>query len=269
LVIQALIRHSGFGIRVYDANMSLRLRDVRSAFRLLGEVREIGADPNIWRPHMVLGLRKLVGAEVVVSSEVHFRKTREANVVRVVDIGWGCDEAGQPWRIYTEQDEKPESYWLRLSQSPSTTNQDEDVVAVKPTKPIYGGHSFVLSQCELPHIAAVDQLGLHRAWGNQSFTASEHRLVRMFHLELARLWRADALKKTRDPASDLPPRLAQTLHELANGLSEKQVALKLDLSPHTIHNYIKALHQRFEVNSRAELLAKVARSPAFQPKLSI
>jgi DNA-binding CsgD family transcriptional regulator len=249
--------------------MPLRLRDVRSAFRLLGEVREIGADPNIWRPHMVLGLRKLVGAEVVVSSEVHFRKTREANVVRVVDIGWGCDEAGQPWRIYTEQDEKPESYWLRLSQSPSTTNQDEDVVAVKPTKPIYGGHSFVLSQCELPHIAAVDQLGLHRAWGNQSFTASEHRLVRMFHLELARLWRADALKKTRDPASDLPPRLAQTLHELANGLSEKQVALKLDLSPHTIHNYIKALHQRFEVNSRAELLAKVARSPAFQPKLSI
>jgi DNA-binding CsgD family transcriptional regulator len=249
--------------------MPLRLRDVRLAFRLLGEVRELGADPNIWRPHMVLGLRKLVNAEVVVSSEVHFRKTRDAHVVRVVDIGWGCDEDGNPWRIYNEQDEKPESYWLRLSQSPATATKDEDVVAVKPTKPTYGGKSFILSQCELPHIAAVDQLGLHRAWGNQSFAASEHRLVRLFHLELARLWRADALKKASDPASDLPPRLAQTLNELASGLSEKQVALKLELSPHTIHNYIKALHQRFGVSSRAELLAKVARTPAFQPKLSI
>jgi DNA-binding CsgD family transcriptional regulator len=217
----------------------------------------------------VLRLRQLVKAEVVVSSEVHFRKTRDANVVRVVDIGWGCDEDGKTWRIYTEQDEKPESYWLRLSASPATTSKGEDVIPVKPTKPTYGGHSFILSQCELSHIAAVDQLGLHRAWGNQSFTESEHRLVRVFHLELARLWRADALKKARDPTSDLPPRLAQTLNELASGLSEKQVALKLELSPHTIHNYIKALHQRFGVNSRAELLAKATRTSAFQPKLSI
>jgi DNA-binding CsgD family transcriptional regulator len=249
--------------------MGLRLRDVRSVFRLLGEVRELGADPNVWRPHMVTRLRTLVMAEVVVSSEVHFQQTRDPNIVRVVDIGWGSDEAGNPWRIHTEQDEKPESYWVRLAKAPVTNSKDEQVVAIKPTKPTYGGTSFILSQCELPHIAAVDQLGLHRAWGNQPFTPSEHRLVRIFHLELARLWRADVLRKARDPASDLPPRLGQTLSELANGLSEKQIAIKLELSPHTIHNYIKALHQRFEVSSRAELLAKVSRSPAFQPKLSI
>jgi DNA-binding CsgD family transcriptional regulator len=247
--------------------MAFRLREVRSVFRLLGEVRELGADPNVWRPHMVIRLRKLLHAEVVVSSEVHFRATNDPKVVRVVDIGWGCDEFGRPWHLYTEQEDKPESYWLRLSRAPVT---GEDRIAVKPTKPTYGGTSFILSQCELPHIGAVDQLGLHRAWGNQRFTSSEHRLVRLFHLELARLWRADALKNARDPSIDLPPRLAQTLHELASGLSEKQIALKLELSPHTIHNYIKALHQRFNVNSRGELLAKAGKTtPSFQPKLSI
>jgi DNA-binding NarL/FixJ family response regulator len=116
----------------------------------------------------------------------------------------------------------------------------------------------------------VDQLGLHRAFGDDSFTPSQHRLVHLFHVELGRLWRRDAIRKAKDPTADLPPRLAQTLQELAAGSSEKQIAHKLQLSRHTIHNYVKALHQRFGVSSRGELLAKVGqdRSSA-APKLSL
>ena len=39
-------------------------------------------------------------------------------------------------------------------------------------------------------------------------------------------------------------------------LSEKQIARKMDLSCHTVHDYVKALHKRFDVSSRAELMAK-------------
>jgi DNA-binding CsgD family transcriptional regulator len=69
----------------------------------------------------------------------------------------------------------------------------------------------------------------------------------------------------------LPPRLSQTLTELLAGHSEKEIAAKLDLSRHTIHNYVKALHQRFEVSSRGELLAKAgaASKSDFTPKLSL
>ena len=56
----------------------LRLRDVRSIFRLIGEVRELGADPKAWRPHMVQRLRSLFAAEIVVSSEVHAQTTKVA-----------------------------------------------------------------------------------------------------------------------------------------------------------------------------------------------
>src|SRR5207237_6661743 len=89
--------------------------------------------------------------------------------------------------------------------------------------------------------------------------------------ELGRLWKSDALRNAGDPQLDLPPRLSQTLAELVAGRSEKEIAARLELSRHTIHNYVKALHQRFEVSSRGELLAKAgaASKPDFTPKLSI
>ena len=130
---------------------------------------------------------------------------------------------------------------------------------------------FILSQIPLKHVGAVDQLGLHRSDHTKVFTPAQHRLARLLHVELGRLWRNDALNKAKDPAIDLPPRLAQTLQELLGGSSEKQIAHKLELSRHTIHNYVKALHQRFQVSSRGELLAKASdqNKPDFRPKLTI
>ena len=84
--------------------------------------------------------------------------------------------------------------------------------------------------------------------------------------------RKDAIEKAKDPTTDLPPRLAQTLAELAAGSSEKQVSLKLGISRHTVHNYVKALHRRLGVSSRGELLAKAhsdSSTGAFTPKLSV
>src|SRR3954451_23127864 len=91
----------------------LKLRDVRAIFRLVGELREVGADPNAWRPHMVKRLLEIVQAQVVVSSEVHFRNNLSRGTMQVVDVGWACNEDGKTWQIQVERDdEKPENYWL-------------------------------------------------------------------------------------------------------------------------------------------------------------
>jgi DNA-binding CsgD family transcriptional regulator len=251
----------------------LRLRDVRDVFRLIGEVRELGADPKAWRPHMVKRLRALFSAEIVVSSEVHAQTTRTPGKLRMIDIGWGCDSEANVWDIHSErEDEDPEAWRLAAGHVPEGQEAKDSVdVPVKPVKRIYGGRSFVLSQYSLHHINAVDQLGLHRAFGDAPFSAAEHRLIRLFHSELGRLWKRDVLRDATNPALDLPPRLSQTLGELLAGRSEKEIAVRLELSRHTIHNYVKALHQRFEVSSRGELLAKAgaAQKPDFTPKLSI
>jgi len=253
----------------------LRLRDVRDVFRLIGEVRELGADPKVWRPHMVKRLRRLFGAEIVISSEVHAQTTKVPGKLKVIDIGWGCDSEDTLWDIHTERDDENLEAWRiaagQLPEQPARAADAVIEVPVHPIKPVYGGKSFVLSQYSLPHISAVDQLGLHRAYGDEPFSAAEHRLVRLFHTELGRLWKRDVLRDAGDPRQDLPPRLSQTLEELLQGRSEKEIANRLDLSRHTIHNYVKALHQRFEVSSRGELLAKAgeANKPDFTPKLSI
>jgi DNA-binding CsgD family transcriptional regulator len=251
----------------------LKLNAVRDIFRLVGEVRELGADAAEWRTHLVKELRRLLGAEVVTSSEVHFRRSRDGAHI-LIDAGWGIDSTEEIWAIRTEQPSaQPETFLLSLGQSlPSTMDNDDADLPVKPLQPLYAGRSFILSQYPLTDIWAVDQLGVHRAADHDPFTAHEHRLVRLFHVELGRLWKRDILRQARNPAIKLPPRLKQTLDALVAGHSEKEIAAKLTLSRHTIHNYVKTLHQRFEVSSRGELLARANQQRQqndFTPRLSI
>jgi DNA-binding NarL/FixJ family response regulator len=58
----------------------------------------------------------------------------------------------------------------------------------------------------------------------------------------------------------LSARLRQTLQGLLAGEAEKQIANRLDLSPHTVHVYVKGLYRHFGVSSRGELLARFVRS---------
>ena len=51
-------------------------------------------------------------------------------------------------------------------------------------------------------------------------------------------------------------RLQQTLKSLLSGASEKQIALALELSPHTVHVYVKQIYKHYNVSSRGELLAR-------------
>lgn len=255
-----------------EGRTPLTLRAVRSVFRLVGEARELGADPGRWRPHMVESLARILNAEVVVSSEIHVRADDRAGSLRILDFGWGFDQGRQLWRIETERQETSlDSYWLAVQPQEQREARGRDaIVPIHPARKVYGGTKFILSQFPLYHIGAVDQLGVHRAWGHQPFTPADHRLLRLLHLELGRLWTQDILRRASDPTSDLPPRLAQTLAALRAGRSEKEVSIELGISRHTVHNYVKALHQRLGVSSRGELLAKASESEStFVPKLSV
>ena len=57
----------------------------------------------------------------------------------------------------------------------------------------------------------------------------------------------------------LAPRVQQTLHRLLAGDSEKQIAACLNVSPHTVHVYVKTLYRHYGVSSRGELLARFVR----------
>jgi len=59
-----------------------------------------------------------------------------------------------------------------------------------------------------------------------------------------------------DPAAGLAPRAQEAFDRLLLGDSEKQIALRMGVSPHTVHVYVKAIYRHFKVCSRGELLAQ-------------
>lgn len=58
------------------------------------------------------------------------------------------------------------------------------------------------------------------------------------------------------PGDGLPPRVRETLGRLLAGDSEKQIARRMGLSPHTVHVYVKSVYRHYDVSSRGELLAR-------------
>jgi DNA-binding CsgD family transcriptional regulator len=61
---------------------------------------------------------------------------------------------------------------------------------------------------------------------------------------------------------DLSPRDRDVLLLLREGLSDKEIASRLAISPHTVNQRTKRLFRRFGVHSRAELIAKPALTSA-------
>ena len=63
------------------------------------------------------------------------------------------------------------------------------------------------------------------------------------------------VKHVRTPSA-LTSREREVLQGVAAGLSEKKLAEKLSVSPHTVHTHIKKIYRKLQVGSRAEAVLK-------------
>lgn len=75
-------------------------------------------------------------------------------------------------------------------------------------------------------------------------------------------WLADELRNVQMPSGSpsLPPMQRRVFERLCEGLSTAEIARQLQRSEYTVKNHIKLIFKSYGVKSRAELLAKVARS---------
>jgi DNA-binding CsgD family transcriptional regulator len=132
---------------------------------------------------------------------------------------------------------------------------------VQEIMPLVEIDAHVVGWCR-PNPARRDRvLGLtfHRDWRARPFNRRHRELLRIFVDELFHLYRDGVLDPPAAPGPRLTGRESEVLQRLLKGDSMKETATRLGLSAHTVHDYVKSLYRKFDVNTRAELLARFVR----------
>jgi DNA-binding CsgD family transcriptional regulator len=245
----------------------VRYDELRQALRLTNELRELPYDSDLQKGHALDGLCALVGAQVGLWAVVDGMAVGRPVLQNTLDRGWSGDSEREAFlrflRAEQERTLDPSMPSLaQITEGPLFTRTREQLVDDRT----WYGSAHVQ---ELRRVARVDHfiytamrissnearcIAVHRPWGAKPFTERERLLIDMFHRESQ--WLHDPSRPIESALlRGLGPRLQETLHALARGLSEKQVAAELGLSQHTVHDYVKALYRHFGVSSRSELLA--------------
>jgi DNA-binding CsgD family transcriptional regulator len=85
------------------------------------------------------------------------------------------------------------------------------------------------------------------------------RACRIAHLVMAEcgVLHAEGLDLSQEPKlKSLTHKQRLVLNQLVDGSGVKQIALHLQLSPHTVNDHVKAIYRHFNVQSRAELMRR-------------
>jgi DNA-binding CsgD family transcriptional regulator len=254
----------------------LRLQDLREAFLLLGECCELGADPLAWRRHMVQRLRSVLGAQVALYQELLPVKPHGESDWLVplvtVDAGWPTASDRRVLEEFWARGEHELCPWFS-ARSYRRVFYPPSGMAAFTREELAGNRQWYRSVFfnEYVRKAHINEallathgcaggpshgLVLHRALGEKPFAPRQQRLLRLFFGEHLRLLGTKLARYDAPSVLALPPRLREVLTYLMQGASEKEIALELGISRHTVHYHVKQLHERFGANSRAELLAR-------------
>ncbi len=253
---------------------SLAIDDVRALVRLLGELRELGRDPDAWRNHLLDALARICHAKVAVASEarvnpspsggeVHTDCATAVSPLHLVHRGIESDAFFRDCYWYAHRDDDPLEKLLPLYGTAFTVAREQLVddrrwyasTLASERMRAHDCDDFLLSMAPVRHAGVICSLELFRSWKGDRFGERERAIVALLHEELARDWERASRRTER-----LTPRQREVLRQLVDGASEKEVAARLGVSPHTAHDHVKALYRAFGVRSRGELLGRIATS---------
>lgn len=250
----------------------LRIRELRQLYLLVGECRELGADALAWRMHMQQSLCRLLHGQLTIFTEstvVAPPGTKDWLRCDIhLDYGFGsAAERDVMNRLYENDSPMIEGspFTPKFAANPARSLATRREVYLSDRewyrgffyneyiRPAYKDHALMM---RLRFGPEIHLLVMQREQGEPTFELRQERLARLFVREWAKSFGTELAPRDGFSVRDLAPRLRDVLLCLLQGDSEKQAALRLGLSPHTIHDYVKMLHKRFRVQSRGELLAR-------------
>jgi DNA-binding CsgD family transcriptional regulator len=267
-------------------SQQLRRRDLRGVLRLVGECLELWYDAPAWRTRMLVGLCELTGATCAISGEGAAASTGRPEPLGLDTWGLAAPALGlfreyiNRWKARSISDLPIERFSAGLNQPLMTAAQGQFVGTREwRHSEVYNDYfrpsafeDRLISFLLLPRASRASREPLHQAItlyrqrGEGPFGERELRIVHRFHESCGPLIGSALAAVAADPLTELAPRVGQTLMLLGVGESEKRAAVRLGVSKHTLHEYVKQLHRHFGVSHRRELLVRcralVARAQA-------
>jgi len=242
---------------------------LRRVLRLSSELRELPYGSREHKEHALRGLCALVDAQLGLWLELDDVGDGRLLLRDTVDIGWGSERERRMFLAYL--DAQPTSIdpthapLARLIRAHShVTVMRSDVLDgrrwyrsphVQDYRRAGGVDDFIYAGQRTGTGSNIRGLSLHRPWGGRPFRPRDLAVVDAFTREALWLRQPAVPAGVARLAAELSPRLRDVLSGLAKGLSEKQLADRLGISPHTVHDHVKALYRQLGVSSRGELLA--------------
>lgn len=252
----------------------LRLKDVRSIYRLLGECTELGSEPPKWRMHMLEGLLRLTGAQLALYMHIHDLSGPRERLTEPLSAGFVEDAHLRLWLHYQENkahrdDPFHVSYYRNFDRSLRTRSLDSVLDRQQWLRSMHyneyvrpcGLNDRIASSLRLPGNDTIQAIVLHRAAAHGKYSRREVRLTRVFHHELSIALGTRLKMDAPERGEPLPGRLRDVLAGLVRGEAEKQIARRLGLSPNTVNRHVQRLYRRLDVRSRGELMFQLANTP--------
>jgi len=243
----------------------VHLSDIKHVYRILSEVVELGDDPDQWRPHLATELIKFFDLQMATVYIMPMQvNVAEANVGRI-DCR-GLDEAAnRMWMEYGRRGDLTSDpctpvIMRTLPNAFTATRQSlaDDRAWYQSGyyndfKRVMRCDDVLLSLLPLPQLGILHGIHGDRRTGQKPMGRREAVCLSLIHKELGRKWKR-YLSQPQVIQKQLSPRLRELLNHLRGSESEKEIAARMGLSPHTVHNHIRRLYREFKVSSRAELL---------------
>jgi DNA-binding NarL/FixJ family response regulator len=247
---------------------------IRAVHRLLDECRELGDDAVIWGNHFVVGLQELLNVDVVAAGQMAGVRSGNMSSLGLIDTGWerGFNRAGwynglALWMANPYYSPvMNEGYRKIISNTRPTVIAPQEVASEREwiRSEAYQGVIRAMG-CD-HHLGCMFRIPtgpddsqtwvLNRGRGARKFNEREQAIVDYLAETIAPMMGGSLAGLREIRPSDLSPRLRQVLACVLEGDGDKQIAQRMDLSRHTINEYLKTIYRHFHVSGRAELMAR-------------
>jgi DNA-binding CsgD family transcriptional regulator len=249
----------------------LRLRDVALAHQIVGECRELWADPAAWRQHLVEGAGRLTGMTVAHYSEMTL-PSPECTPRYRCHVATGFPESGD-WKVYRASlAAYPNIFDFFIGSRRLLRNLALGVPAAGLREELCPDRRWYRSEVYnefrrpiradgnvisivLHALGQYTMLDVNQNSGDARPTGRTKQQLELLHRLIAPLIGVELATENHRGMHGLSPQLRATLAQLLEGKTEKKIAASLGLRPATVHEYVGKLYRHFEVGTRAELMA--------------